>query len=152
MKFEPIDPIIPQSSYHLSLSRTLYVKDHQRGLFQSKVTAALKKTLTEFPLPEQVETENFSVYLNDEKTRTFIAIDLKNDENILKCIEAIDNVLKEFGLPVYYASPKLHFSIVWYQGNRQSELLFAENGGKINFKVETEQILMKCGNKITKIS
>lgn len=152
MKFEPIDPIIPQSSYHLSLSRTIYVKDHQRDLFQSKITASLKKTLTEFPLPEQIETENFSVYLNDEKSRTFIAIDIKNDENILKCIEAIDNVLKEFGLPVYYASPKLHFSIVWCPGNRQSELVFAENEENINFTVKTEQILMKCGNKITKIS
>ena len=54
MKLESVDPIIPQSKYHLSLTRTLYVKDYQRELFQSKIAEALKKTLINFPLPESI--------------------------------------------------------------------------------------------------
>ena len=149
MKFESVDPIIPQSTYHLSLSRTLYLKDHQKDLFRAKMSSALKEILVDFPLPEKINTETFSVYLNDERTRTFIAIDFENNENILKYIEVIDKVLKEFGLPVYYTSPKLHFSLLWCQGNRQKE---TEEIGEINLEVDLKQILIKCGNQITRIN
>lgn len=152
-KFEPVDPITPQSSYHMSLSRTLYLKDHQKELFHRKIVAVLKKILMEFPLPETIETEKFSVYLNDEKTRTFVAIDLGGkSEIILNYIEGIDSVLKEFGLPVYYSSPKLHFSMVWCQGDRFSDLVFDAEKEKINLKVELKQILIKCGNKVSTIN
>lgn len=154
MKFEPVDPITttPQSTYHLSLSRTLYLKDHQKELFHKKIIEAFKTVLVEFPLPETIETEKFSVYLNDEKTRTFIAIDLQQSENILKYIEVIDSILKEFGLPIYYSSPKLHFSVVWCQGNRSSEVILEEEKELINSKAELKQILMKCGNNISIIN
>ena len=149
MKLESVDPIIPQSKYHLSLTRTLYVKDYQRELFQSKIAEALKKTLINFPLPESIKTEKFSVYLNDEKTRTFIAIDLENDENILKYIEVIDGVLKEFAFPPYYTSPKLHFSLFWCKGNCGNDIVFNEEEIELE-RIELKQIMMKCGNKLIK--
>lgn len=148
-----MDPITPQSIYHLSLTRTLYLKDHQKDLFHRKIIAALKEILVEFPLPGKIETDKFSVYLNDEKTRTFIAIDLMEDSEkiILKYIQVIDGVLKEFGLPVYYSSPRLHFSVLCCQGNRQNEPIFEEENNQIISEVKLSQILIKCGNKITRI-
>lgn len=143
LKLFQIDPV----TFHLSLSRTLYVKDHQKDLFKQKIIEALRNSLS---FPNKLKCENVEIYLNDEKTRTFVAINVKNDEKILEIIGIIDNVLKDFGLPVYYKSPKLHFSIFWCQGNQKETLKLCEMDLS-DVEVEINEIYIKCGNKITKI-
>lgn len=146
-----VDPLTPDTTFHLSLSRTLYIKDHQKDLFKQKITDALKST----DLPPKLKCEKVEIYLNDEMTRTFLAVDVENDEKILKTIESIDKILKDFGLPVYYKEPKLHFSLFWCQGNRKEEENFKEirnfNFNFEEFEVEINGIFIKCGNKVARI-
>lgn len=148
--FVQVDPLSPEATFHLSLTRTLYIKDYQKDLFKQKIIETLKST----ELPTKLKCEKVEIYLNDEMTRTFIAIDVKNDERILKVIESIDKILKDFGLPVYYKAPKLHFSLFWCQGNEIENL----NKKKVlscnffeEFEVKIEEIFIKCGNKVSRI-
>ena len=138
------------SNYHLSLSRTLYLKDHQKDLFKQKIIDALKKE-KEKNLPMKLKCENVEIYLNDEKTRTFVAVAVENDERILKLIEIIDEILKDFGLPVYYQPAKLHFSLFWCKGNQKENFSLEFEDFDDEFEVEINEIFIKCGNKITKI-
>lgn len=96
------------------------------------------------------------IYVNDEGTRTFLAIDLESNEAILNYIRAIDSVLKEFALPVYYSPPKLHFSVAWCEGNHPEYMEIIKNGFNYSFvndfEVNAEQILFKCGNKVNSVS
>ena len=148
-----VDPLSPETStfpFHLSLSRTLYVKDHQKELFKEKIREALK--FKEFP--DKLKLEKVEIYLNDEMTRTFIAIDLENDERIIKLIESIDKILKDFGLPIYYKAPKLHFSLFWCKGNQMEKLrkFKIEEVNLKGFEVEVDEIFIKCGNKTHEIT
>ncbi len=144
-EFEQVDPLSPEAAFHLSLSRTLYLKDHQKDLFKQKISSALKKIST---LPKKLKCEKLEIYLNDEKTTTFIAVDLENDENILNLIAAIDGVLKDFGMPVYYKPAKLHFSLFWCRGDQKETVEFKEKIDFDNLEVDLNEISMKCGNKI----
>jgi hypothetical protein len=135
--------------YHVSLSRTIYVKDHQRGLFQAKIIDALQCLP---PLPKQlkIKGETLSVYVNDEGTRTFLAVDVENDEIVLGYISAIDRVLEGFGFPVYYKSPQLHFSVASCTGNQVAEArsaLLSLSLGLGEYVQLDGGIVFKCGNK-----
>lgn len=145
-----IDPLNPECPFHLSLSRTLYVKDHQKELFKAKMEEALKSK----EIPEKLKFEKVEIYLNDEMTRTFIAIDFENDERIFKLIESIDKILKDFGLPIYYKPPKLHFSLFWCKGNQKESLrkFLIEEINLKGFEVEIDAIFIKCGNRTHEIA
>lgn len=154
--FKPIDPIIPRESpFHLSLTRTLYVKDYQKDLFRTKIDNIIKKSLKSHPLPASINCEKVSIYLNDENTRTFLAVDVENNAAILKLIEEIDSILKEFNLPGYYSSPKLHFSVLWRQGNHSKVLDTTIKDLDLDHFEESfvnlSEIIIKCGNKVSKI-
>lgn len=144
-----VDPLTPDTTFHLSLSRTLYVKDHQKDLFKQKIINALKS----IDLPTKLKCEKMEIYLNDAMTRTFLAVDVENDEKILNAIYTIDKILKDFGLPVYYKEPKLHFSLFWCPGNRKEEENFKDIQN-LNFdfeEVKIKGIFIKCGNKVIRI-
>ena len=113
----------------------------------------MQKALKEFPLPLSLTCKkDLEIYINDEGTRTFLAIDLESNEAILNYISAIDSVLKEFALPVYYSPPKLHFSVAWCEGNHPEFMKIIKNDLNYSFvtdfEVNVEQILFKCGNKV----
>lgn len=150
LKLFQIDPV----TLHLSLSRTLYVKDHQKELFKQKIIEALRPpNLSKDSLfPNKLKCEKVEIYLNDEATRTFVAINVENDEKVLEIIGIIDNVLKGFGLPIYYKSPKLHFSVFWCQGNQKDTLkVDVVENNLSGIEIEINEIYIKCGNKITRI-
>lgn len=129
----------------------MYVKDHQKDLFRTKIEDSIKKFLKSNPLPKSLKCEKYSVYLNDEKTRTFLAVDLENNSDISKLIELIDKLLKDFSLPEFYSEHKLHFSFLWCQGN-QSESLKSILNETVDEQVNLKEIIIKCGNKISKIA
>ena len=143
-----VDPLSPNAPFHLSLSRTLYIKHHQKDLFRQKIIDALKCT----ELPTQLKCENIEIYLNDEVTRTFVAIDVENDDRILKSIGLVDKILEDFGLPVYYKSPKLHYILYSCQVNQKDKFKeFMSLDLLKEYQVNIEGILMKFGNKVTRI-
>lgn len=149
-EFSSVDPITAEFPFHLSLSRTFYLKHHQKDLFCSKLTERLKALLSSFPVGAiEFKSERLAVYTNDERSTTFIAVDIENDSTVIKYIEEIDSILKEFGLPVYYQSPKLHFSLVWCKGDLK-DLIASGEAVKVSVEIEHGNgIFVKCGNKIS---
>jgi len=146
--FEMISPLLVSNSnlkslpYHISLTRTLYLKEHQRDLFHKKIAEALRSLPR---LPQVLKCrQNLAIYLNDEATRTFLAVDVERDEVILKYIEAIDRVLEGFGLPIYYKNPQLHFSVASFTGGHPTTSYKLSD----EFEVKLDNgIILKCGNK-----
>lgn len=127
-----------------------------------KIQKALEAVLKDFALPARIDLsveDPTSIYLNDEETRTFLAVNLADDPIITKYISIIDSVLKEFALPSYYSPAKLHFSFASSAGNLTKILNLNDDykvhsaGDSIPFDhVPINQILIKCGNKIKRIS
>lgn len=50
-----------------------------------------------------VDLDGLAIYVNDEGTRTFIALKVQLGRNeLLRCIKLVDQSLLEFRLPTYY--------------------------------------------------
>ena len=63
------------------------------------------------------------IYSNDEKTRTFLGINVTTNIKCLKSyVEDIDKSLAEFRLPVYYKDPSFHISLAWAVGDLQDKI------------------------------
>ncbi|KAL0579141.1 poly(U)-specific 3'-to-5' RNA exonuclease [Marasmius crinis-equi] len=80
------------SELHISLSRPIFVRAYQREEVKRSV-----KHLAQSSRPFRASFSSFSVLTNDEKTRTFVALDVGG------------------GYPekVYYDDPRFHASIAW---------------------------------------
>ncbi|CAB3983844.1 U6 snRNA phosphodiesterase isoform X1 [Paramuricea clavata] len=99
--------------FHVSISRTVPIRHHwieplkellQRG-FQGK-----RKFVCDF--------RKVGIYVNDEKTRTFVALDVIIGVSQLKdLVQVVDKAFQEFGLPKYYDKPSFHASCAWSLGD-----------------------------------
>ncbi|XP_071747144.1 U6 snRNA phosphodiesterase 1 [Lepeophtheirus salmonis] len=87
-------------SFHLSLSK----------LFMIHITIDLINSL--------------KVFLNDDKTRTFVALNVLDSNNEFLCNiqEGVDSVLEERDLPPFYDPPEYHISLFWCLGNQAEEI------------------------------
>ena len=102
-----IDMVRKEGNYHISLSRTHYIK-----VFQiEKIVNLLHQSISRFSSFE-LELSMVSVYLNDDNSRQFLAIDVIDHCNhLLLLTAAVDKILGSFGLEKYFENPKYHFSI-----------------------------------------
>jgi hypothetical protein len=138
-------------SLHLSLSRTLYVKELHKELFLKQLEASLKTAkLPQVPLLFTQPAK----YGNDERTCHFLALDLDEKdaggrECLLAIVKKIDAVLRGFGLGQYYYPPRFHVSLGWRVAD--FELDSAAKDLDLSISVKVDEILMKCGNKIHKL-
>lgn len=135
-------------SLHLSLSRTLYVKEMHKDLLIQQ----LQKALRTVHLPkEPLVFSKPAKYVNDEGTCRFLALDLEEEAGIssdlVRIVKLIDGVLKGFALPSYYDQPRFHVSIGW----RLDDWSVEELSNLPVISAPVDEILMKCGNKILKI-
>lgn len=64
----------------------------------------------------------FQVFVNEEKTRTFLALSLEDNEHLRSLLKKVDNVMDQFKLDRFYADPKLHASLLWCLGDRVQDL------------------------------
>ncbi|CAH0694122.1 unnamed protein product [Spodoptera exigua] len=64
------------------------------------------------------------VYCNEDKSRTFISLDVDpfSHKNLSNVSKKVDDVLTEFQLPTFYKEPSFHMSLLWTNGDKQSEL------------------------------
>lgn len=142
-------------SFHISLSRTVSIRHH----WISSLTSTLKNKLQSF---NQCFCELTSVklYTNDEKTRTFLALEVISRSDILhEFTDSVDTCFEEYKLPQYYQPPSFHISIAWCLGDvlkqvtknqlQQLKDIFTthidQNQG-LNI-VPVNEILCKTGNK-----
>ncbi len=134
-------------SLHLSLSRTLYVKEMHKELLLKQLETALSGV--ELPTTK-ISFSKLAKYSNDEGTCHFLALDLAEGESagqLEKVIQLIDSVLKGFGLPQYYDPPSLHVSLGWRVDDWSLSTFYFE----FSLNAVFDEILMKCGNKIHKL-
>ncbi|KAF4581532.1 poly(U)-specific 3'-to-5' RNA exonuclease [Pleurotus pulmonarius] len=94
---------------HISLSRPVYLRAYQRDEFKR----AVKQLATKFS-PFDASFATFSELTNDEKTRTFLAIEIGGGHNELKGLsEGLTPILTPLRQKAYYAEARFHASFAW---------------------------------------
>ncbi|KAG0144503.1 hypothetical protein CROQUDRAFT_659942 [Cronartium quercuum f. sp. fusiforme G11] len=94
---------------HLSLSRPLALRAHQRQTFRSSLTHAISNA-------EHVKFHfaRFCSLVNDDRSREFLALEVGSGHSTLnELIERINWVLSSFCLEEYYSKPIFHSSVCW---------------------------------------
>ncbi|KAJ8924948.1 hypothetical protein NQ315_001113 [Exocentrus adspersus] len=140
---------------HISLTRTLVLKHHWINLFVNTLKANLahhRKFMVLF--------DGLEVYCNEERTRTFLGLQIKTGyDSLLKLVETLDRSLEEFNLPAFYEDPSFHLSIAWCVGDFEQELKLVlvqfnhqlrelmEEYSQENWYIYVENLICKTGNK-----
>ncbi|XP_059178226.1 U6 snRNA phosphodiesterase 1-like, partial [Physella acuta] len=110
--FKPLE-IETFPEFHVSLSRTVTIRHH----WIEPLVDSLRENLKALKSCICDLTE-IKLYTNDEKTRTFVCIELSQDEHdLLEYVKAVDKCFAEFKLPPYYSNPSFHISIGWCLGD-----------------------------------
>ena len=148
--------IFPLQDCHISLSRTVPVRHY----WIEPLFTELKKQ-TENIHQYFFSATNLKVYKNDEKTRTFIGLEISNgSENFLPIVQKIDQIFEGFGLEKYYESPSFHFSIAWFLNDRYDEIqsYLKQHEKKIQVMLDggihhicATKACLKTGNKIHQV-
>ncbi|KAM8985172.1 U6 snRNA phosphodiesterase 1 isoform 1-T1 [Ara ararauna] len=103
--------------------------------------------------------DQVKVYTNQNKTRTFIGLEVTAGHfQLLELVSEVDRVLEEFDLPTFYKDPSFHISLAWcvgdlsdrLEGQCLQELQDIVDGfedSALLLRVQWEQIHCKSGNK-----
>jgi len=116
------DDIKIQPELHLSLSRTVTFPIHWIEPFLQRMSKEVGlKVPSRFPL---FWSQELQVFVNDEKTRTFVGLCIEHSDSPLKkIVEIIDKEFAELKLPPFYDPPKFHVSLLWTLGDKEDELM-----------------------------
>jgi 2'-5' RNA ligase len=144
--------------FHLSLSKTVVLHHHWIEPF----IRSLKKCFLTQKRFDVIFTE-FNVYLNEEKTRTFIGMNIFATDTLFNLIKDCDTCLTEYGLEKYYENASFHVSLAWCVGDQdkwmRSQLLPLLNS-KLDKILDADSSLqasnvqsvqLKTGNRVFKI-
>ncbi|KAH1002844.1 U6 snRNA phosphodiesterase 1 isoform X2 [Dendroctonus ponderosae] len=144
------------NEFHISLSKILVIKFH----WISSFVQTLKDRINPFK-KFFILFDGLKVYCNEEKTRTFISLEIRCGHNTLvQLVDAVDRCLDDFELPTFYKNPSFHMSIAWCADDKQEELepYLAQFSDKLeelkeafdqdNWYLFAELIMCKVGNKI----
>lgn len=133
-------------NFHVSLSRVVVLKYHWINGFVESVRNIAANSVS-FPLTLQ----GLSVFVNDDKTRTFVAVDvLLGQENLSYIVDQLDDCLSEYSLPKFYDSRSFHVSVLWGLGDLSTKIKSTlENLESHNFMTSmvVDKLFCKTGNK-----
>ncbi|ORE05693.1 hypothetical protein BCV72DRAFT_306211 [Rhizopus microsporus var. microsporus] len=94
---------------HISLSRCVFLKEHQLEPFSRAIETSLRN-MSRF----KISFAQLSQLTNDEATRSFLTLEIGQGYNQLSaCQTRIDRVMEQYNLPVFYKPPRFHTSIAW---------------------------------------
>uniref|UniRef100_A0A6T7VCR0 U6 snRNA phosphodiesterase 1 n=1 Tax=Pyramimonas obovata TaxID=1411642 RepID=A0A6T7VCR0_9CHLO len=146
--------------YHMSLSRTVAIRKHQQATLLRELRASLRRKVGSFNVP----LERLSVFVNDDRSRTFLAIEPGNPGagKLVGLIGRVDDAFALNDLQRFYADPKPHVSVAWVLGDREEELnalvagLCPANGARgqglggqgCQWHFQVTDVECKVGNKI----
>lgn len=85
---------------HMSLTRTIVLQHHWIDIFKTSIIEQLK-----YVKSKSIDLNSLGFYSNDEKTRTFIGINITSQSDILylnDLVRRMDVCLDDFNLPHYY--------------------------------------------------
>ncbi|XP_076449710.1 U6 snRNA phosphodiesterase 1-like isoform X2 [Babylonia areolata] len=112
LNFERMDDL------HISLSRTVCIRHH----WISPLTESLKEKFQQLHSC-YCDVGSVEMYTNDEKSRTFISMEVNPEENnLMEYISVVDTCFREFDLPSFYENPSFHISLIWCVGDVISQI------------------------------
>lgn len=99
--------------FHVSLSRTVVIRHH----WIEPLVESLKEKLQHIST-SVCEVIDVKIFLNDEKTRSFVCLELSEDDTeLLNYVKAVDDCFEDFKLAPYYKNPSFHISVGWCLGD-----------------------------------
>ncbi|KIJ14922.1 hypothetical protein PAXINDRAFT_99726 [Paxillus involutus ATCC 200175] len=94
---------------HISLSRPLFLRAHQREEFKRAIQQVASSLA-----PFDASFATFSELTNDERTRTFLALEVgAGHVELRRCLDLLSPTLRLLRQKEFYADPKFHASIAW---------------------------------------
>ncbi|XP_045617670.1 U6 snRNA phosphodiesterase 1 [Procambarus clarkii] len=145
----------PSSDLHISLTRTLILHLHWIQPLTEDFRARLSQ-VSKFSL----WLHGLNVYVNDERTRTFLGLRVCHGRNELEdIVSEVDKCLAEYRLPPFFKDGSFHASVAWCTGDVSGDLRRLlpqlENVCSQYFSVETDMrtfdvnsLNFKTGNRI----
>ena len=95
--------------FHISLSRTVTVPYHWIQPILSSLRGLADRTH-----PFSVSFSGLKLLANEEKTRTFLVLEVELGEDTLTTlVGGVDGILSEYKLPSFYRPLSLHSSVLW---------------------------------------
>ncbi|XP_071083617.1 U6 snRNA phosphodiesterase 1-like [Haliotis cracherodii] len=144
------------SDHHVTLSRTVVIRHH----WIESLRDTLKENLTTCDgcICDIVQPR---LYTNDEKTRTFLCLEVQEDGTHLRhYVDVVNKCFKEFRLQAYYENPSFHISIAWCLGDVTANVtdqklsqmkkmvhVFGQENPDLSV-LEVREIECKSGNKV----
>ncbi|XP_072683023.1 U6 snRNA phosphodiesterase 1 isoform X1 [Canis lupus baileyi] len=146
--------LVQMDAFHLSLSQSVVLRHHWILPF----VQALKDRMASFQ--RFFFTANrVKIYTNQEKTRTFIGLEVTSGHNqFLDLVSEVDRVMEEFDLTTFYQAPSFHISLAWcvddahlqLEGQCLQELqniVDEFEDSEMVLRAHAEQVRCKSGNK-----
>ncbi|XP_061863699.1 U6 snRNA phosphodiesterase 1 isoform X2 [Colius striatus] len=108
-----VSSLAAMEQFHLSLSQCVVLRYHWIEPFVRSLKEHLAPFHRFFCVADQVK-----VYTNQNKTRTFIGLEVSAGHfQLLELVSEVDRVLEEFDLPTFYKLEKLLQSRGWERGS-----------------------------------
>lgn len=151
-------PMTRVTEFHVSLSQTVVLRHHWISIF----VESLKEKMTFFDRFYCI-SDKVKIYANEEKTRTFLGLEVSAGSNyLLELLKEVDKSMEEFNLKTYHKSPSFHISVAWCLGDLTAELEKHqhelqdmvdkfENSARI-LQHYADQVRCKTGNKVFSFS
>ncbi|XP_019895793.2 U6 snRNA phosphodiesterase [Esox lucius] len=146
--------LIHTDEFHLSLSKTVILKHHWIQPFIKSLKTSLAH-IRRFIC----SAEMLKVYCNDDKNRTFLAMEFSTGQaQLLELMKAVDSTMMEFNLDTFYKDPSFHVSLAWCVGDCtehiQKEclqdlqsLVDSHEDGPFMLRLDCQELRFKSGNK-----
>ncbi|KAL0968240.1 hypothetical protein UPYG_G00264210 [Umbra pygmaea] len=140
--------------FHLSLSKTVVLKHHWIQPFIRSLRTCLAH-VKRFVC----SAEKLKVYSNDDRTRTFLAMEVSTGQaQLLQLMKAVDSTMEEFTLDTFYKNPSFHISLAWCVGDwtkhiqkeclqEMQSLLECHEEGPFTLTLDCQELRFKSGNK-----
>eukprot|EP01063_Lacrimia_lanifica_P020637 TRINITY_DN2792_c0_g1_i3.p1 TRINITY_DN2792_c0_g1~~TRINITY_DN2792_c0_g1_i3.p1 ORF type:complete len:275 (+),score=77.49 TRINITY_DN2792_c0_g1_i3:68-826(+) len=134
----------PIATPHVSLSRQLYMQQHDVALLSADLAEALKGCAA-----AAVTFTHWQVLRNDEGNTEFLAV-VTHDACVAGLLEAVDDVVAAAGHLRYYRDPVLHATLATrpVRGGTDDR---GSNGAQIalarSVEMQVDAVLYKAGNK-----
>lgn len=141
---------------HISVSKTVILRHHWIQPFVDSLKNKLQHISRFF-----MTLDSLKFYTNEEKTRTFLGIQLnQGTQQLREIVKCVDSCLEEFSLPTFYKEPSFHISIGWCLGDRVQTLSeklpklqdtldsYYQNDNQQMTVIKVDQIKCRTGNKL----
>ncbi|KAI8072706.1 hypothetical protein BC940DRAFT_291392 [Gongronella butleri] len=103
------DLVHPLDDIHISISKCLYLKDHETEGYSRAIQDALTRAKRFV-----ISFAQLAVLTNEDKTRSFLTAEVgRGYHDLVQCMHAVDKVNAKYNQPPFYDPPRFHASLLW---------------------------------------